>query len=40
MGKLYADYKAAYPELAKELEEALTREDIKHLTKESFSFKM
>ena len=37
--KLYADYKAAYPELAKELEEALTREDIKHLTKESFSFK-
>lgn len=37
--KLYADYKAAYPELAKELEAALTREDIKHLTKESFSFK-
>ena len=37
--KLYADYKAAYPELAKELEEVLTREDIKHLTKESFSFK-
>ena len=37
--KLYADYKAAYPELAKELEEALTREDIKHLSKESFSFK-
>ena len=37
--KLYADYKAEYPELAKELEEALTREDIKHLTKESFSFK-
>ena len=37
--KLYADYKAAYPELAKELEEALTREDIKHLTKESFSFR-
>ena len=37
--KLYANYKAAYPELAKELEEALTREDIKHLTKESFSFK-
>ena len=37
--KLYADYKAAYPELAKELEEALMREDIKHLTKESFSFK-
>ena len=37
--KLYADYKAAYPELTKELEEALTREDIKHLTKESFSFK-
>ena len=37
--KLYVDYKAAYPELAKELEEALTREDIKHLTKESFSFK-
>ena len=37
--KLYADYKVAYPELAKELEEALTREDIKHLSKESFSFK-
>ena len=37
--KLYADYKAAYPELAKELEEALTREDIKHLSKESFIFK-
>ena len=37
--KLYADYKAAYPELAKELEEALTREDIKNLSKESFSFK-
>lgn len=37
--KLYADYKAAYPELAKELEEALTREDIEHLSKESFSFK-
>ena len=37
--KLYDDYKAAYPELAKELEEALTREDIKHLSKESFSFK-
>ena len=37
--KLYTDYKAAYPELAKELEEALTREDIKHLSKESFSFK-
>lgn len=37
--KLYADYKAASPELAKELEEALTREDIKHLSKESFSFK-
>ena len=37
--KLYADYKAAYPELAAELEEALSREDIKHLSKESFSFK-
>ncbi len=37
--KLYEDYKAAYPELAAELEEALTREDIKHLSKESFSFK-
>ena len=37
--KLYADYKVKFPELAKELEEALTREDIKHLTKESFSFK-
>lgn len=37
--KLYSDYKAAYPELAAELEEALTREDIKHLSKESFSFK-
>ena len=37
--KLYEDYKAAYPKLAAELEEALTREDIKHLSKESFSFK-
>ena len=37
--KLYADYKAAYPELAKELEEVLSREDIKRLSKESFSFK-
>ena len=37
--KLYVDYKAKFPELAKELEEALTREDIKHLSKESFSFK-
>lgn len=37
--KLYADYKAAYPELAKELEEVLSREDISHLSKESFSFK-
>ena len=37
--KLYEDYKAKYPELASELEEVLSREDIKHLTKESFSFK-
>ena len=37
--KLYADYKAVYPELAKELEEVLYREDIKRLSKESFSFK-
>ena len=37
--KLYADYKATYPELAKELEEVLSREDIKRLSKESFSFK-
>lgn len=37
--KLYTDYKAAYPELAKELEEVLSREDIKRLSKESFSFK-
>ncbi len=37
--KLYADYKVKFPELAKELEEALTREDIRHLSKESFSFK-
>ena len=37
--KLYADYKAAYPELAKELEEILSREDISRLSKESFSFK-
>ena len=37
--KVYADYKVKFPELAKELEEALTREDIKHLSKESFSFK-
>lgn len=37
--KLYADYKAAYPELAKELEEVLSREDISRLSKKSFSFK-
>ena len=37
--KLYADYKAAYPELAKELEKVLSREDISRLSKESFSFK-
>ena len=37
--KLYADYKAKYPELASELEEVLSREDINRLTKESFSFK-
>lgn len=37
--KLYAEYKAAYPELAKELEEVLSREDISRLSKESFSFK-
>ena len=37
--KIYEDYKVKFPELAKELEEALTREDIKHLSKESFSFK-
>ena len=37
--KLYADYKAEYPELASELEEVLSREDINRLTKESFSFK-
>ena len=37
--KSYADYKVKFPELAKELEEALSREDIKHLSKESFSFK-
>lgn len=37
--KLYADYKAEYPELAKELEEVLSREDISRLSKESFSFK-
>ena len=37
--KVYADYKVKFPELVKELEEALTREDIKHLSKESFSFK-
>ena len=37
--KIYADYKVKFPELARELEEALTREDIKHLSKESFSFK-
>ena len=37
--KLYADYKAKYPELASELEEVLSREDINRLSKESFSFK-
>ena len=37
--KLYADYKAKYPELASELEEVLSREDINRLSKESFAFK-
>lgn len=37
--KLYADYKVKFPELAKELEEVLSREDISRLTKENFSFK-
>lgn len=37
--KLYEDYKAKYPELASELEEVLSREDINRLSKESFSFK-
>ncbi len=37
--KLYADYKVKFPELTKELEEALSREDISRLSKESFSFK-
>lgn len=37
--KLYADYKVKFPELTKELEEVLSREDISRLSKESFSFK-
>ena len=37
--KLYNEYKEKFPELASELEEVLSREDIKHLSKESFSFK-
>ena len=37
--KLYNEYKEKFPELAAELEEVLSREDIKHLSKESFSFK-
>ena len=37
--KLYNKYKEKFPELAAELEEVLSREDIKHLSKESFSFK-
>ena len=37
--KLYNEYKEKFPELAAKLEEVLSREDIKHLSKESFSFK-
>lgn len=37
--KLYNEYKEKFPELAAELEEVLSRADIKHLSKESFSFK-
>lgn len=37
--KLYNEYKEKFPELVAELEEVLSREDIKHLSKESFSFK-
>ena len=37
--KLYNEYKEKFPESAAELEEVLSREDIKHLSKESFSFK-
>lgn len=37
--KLYNEYRKKFPELAAELEEVLSREDIKHLSKESFSFK-
>lgn len=37
--KLYNEYKEKFPGLAAELEEVLSREDIKHLSKESFSFK-
>ena len=37
--KLYNEYKEKFPELAAELDEVLSREDIKHLSKESFSFK-
>mgnify|MGYP000915684426 FL=1 len=37
--KLYNEYKEKFPELAAELEEVLSKEDIKHLSKESFSFK-
>lgn len=37
--RLYNEYKEKFPELAAELEEVLSRDDIKHLSKESFSFK-
>ncbi|MDO4814782.1 MAG: transketolase [Gemella sp.] len=37
--KLYEEYAKAYPAEAKELAEALSREDLAKLTKESFDFK-
>ncbi|QWQ38439.1 transketolase [Gemella sp. zg-570] len=37
--KLYEEYKIKYPELAQELEAALSRNDIEELSKASFNFK-
>lgn len=37
--KMLEEYTSKYPELAKELNEVLTREDIKKLNKNSFTFK-
>lgn len=37
--EMFNKYSVQYPELAKELAEAMLREDIKHLTEQSFDFK-